>query len=191
MSNQKILITISLLFITSAVYADPLNCNPGQPKYNLAISEARSDIGDRGRPTWDDTYGMSPINYVKLDKLPTVDDMSPIINAIKRGDYFMTSGEVLLSSYALEGTGNQRTITADVEWTFPLDFVEVVLGDGQKVDRQIVSTTDLPAFGKKRFQIPFNAAGKKWVRFAAWDVATNGALAQPIGLTGPAARTSR
>ena len=90
---------------------------------------------------------------------------------MKRGDYFVTSGEVLISDYAVEGTGNQRTIAAEVEWTFPLDFVEVVWGDGQKTDRQIISTTDLPAFGKKRFQIPFNAAGKKWVRFAAWDVA--------------------
>jgi hypothetical protein len=39
-----------------------------------AISEARSDIGERGRPPYDDTYGMSPVNYVKLDRLPTVDD---------------------------------------------------------------------------------------------------------------------
>ena len=128
---------------------------------------------------------MSPVNYVKLDRLPTVDDMSPIINAMKRGDFFITSGEVLISSYTLEGTGNQRTVTADVEWTFPLDFVEVVWGDGQTTDRTIISTTDLPAFGKKRFKIPFDAAGKKWVRFAAWDIATNGALVQPVKLGTP------
>ena len=46
-------------------------------KYMEAISEARSDIGHRGKPPYDDTYGMSPVNYVKLDQLPTVDDMSP------------------------------------------------------------------------------------------------------------------
>jgi len=155
------------------------------PKFMEAISEARSDIGERGRPPYDDTYGMSPVNYVKLDRLPTVDDMSPIINAMKRGDFFITSGEVLISSYTLEGTGNQRTVTADVEWTFPLDFVEVVWGDGQTSDRTIISTTDLPAFGKKRFRIPFDAAGKKWVRFAAWDIATNGALVQPVKLRTP------
>ena len=97
---------------------------------------------------------------MKLDRLPTVDDMSPIINAMKRGDYFVTSGEVLISTYAVEGTGDKRTITAEVEWTFPLDFVEVVWGDGQKTDRQIISTTDLPPFGKKQFQIPFNAAAR-------------------------------
>jgi hypothetical protein len=43
--------------------------------------------------------------------------------------------------------------------------------------------TDLPPFGKKHFQIPFNAAGRKVVRFAAWEVATNGAFVQPIRLT--------
>jgi hypothetical protein len=149
-------------------------------KFIEAISEARSDIGERGKPPYDDTYAMSPVSYVKLDRLPTVDDMSPIINAIKRGDFFVTSGEVLIPSYTVEGTGDQRTITADVEWTFPLDFVEVVWGDGKTTGRQVIKTTDLPAFGKKRFQIPFNTAGKKWFRFAAWDVATNGALVQPI-----------
>src|SRR4029453_19218071 len=98
--------------------------------------------------------------------------------------YFVTSGEVLISSYSVEGTGDRRTINAELEWTYPLDFVEVVWGDGKKTDRQIISTTDLPAFGKKRFQIPFDATGKKWVRFAAWDVATNGAMVQPIKLSG-------
>lgn len=160
-------------------------------KHMQAISEARSDIGERGRPPYDAMYANGPVNYLKLDRLPSVDDMSPIIDTMKRGDYFVTSGEVLISSYAVEGTGNQRTISADLEWTFPLDFVEVVWGDGIKTDRQIISTTDLPAFGKKHFEIPFNAAGKKWVRFAAWDVATNGAFVQPIRLTGATAATAR
>jgi hypothetical protein len=155
---------------------------PAAPKYLEAISEARSDIGERGKPPYDDTYGMSPVNYIKLDRVPSVDDMSPLINAIKRGDFFVTSGEVLISNYAVNGSGDQRKIVADVEWTFPLDFVEVVWGDGKTTGRQVIPTTDLPAFGKKRFEIPFTATGKKWVRFAAWDVATNGAMVQPIKL---------
>src|SRR5262245_32268573 len=159
-------------------------------KHMQAISEARSDIGERGRPPYDAMFANGPVNYVKLDRLPSVDDMSPIINAMKRGDYFVSSGEVLISSYAVEGAGSQRTISADVEWTFPLDFVEVVWGDGDKTDRQIISTTDLPPFGKKHFQIPFNAAGKKWVRFAAWDVATNGAFVQPVRLTAATTTTA-
>lgn len=155
---------------------------PAPLKYYLAISEARSDLGQRGKPPADDIYGMSPVNYIKLDRLPAVDDLSPIIDALRRGDYFVTSGEVLISSYAIEGSGDRRTITAEVEWTFPLNFVEVVWGDGQKTDRQIISATHLPPSGKHRFRIPFNAAGKKWVRFAAWDAATNGSFVQPTRL---------
>ena len=72
----------------------------------------------------------------------------------------------------------------------PLEFVEVVWGDGQKTDRQIIPATDLPAFGQHHFQIPFDATGKKWVRFAAWDTAGNGAMVQPIRV-GAVQTTSR
>ena len=54
---------------------------------------------------------------------------------------------------------------------------------GQKTDRQIIPATDLPAFGKHKFTIPFDATGKKWVRFAVWDSVGNGAFVQPIKLT--------
>ena len=150
---------------------------PGPPKYVQAITETYEN-----RPG-DDFYASGPVNYLKLSALPGPDDWSSVIDAMKRGDYFWTSGEVLIPNYAVRGAGNQRTIVADVEWTFPLDFVEVVWGDGHTTGRQIIATTDLPAFGSKRFEIPFDATGKKWVRFAAWDNATNGAMAMPIKLS--------
>ena len=152
------------------------------PKYAIAISEARSDKGSRGKPSWDDAYGMSPVNYLKIDSVPEIDDMSSVINALQKGEYFMTTGEVLIPNYTIDGKGNKRTIIADVEWTFPLDFVEIVWGDGDKTDREIISTSETKPFGKKRFEIPFNTKNKKWFRFAAWDVAGNGALVQPVSL---------
>jgi len=147
------------------------------PKFIQAITETYQ------QGPGDDFYANSPVNYVKLDALPAPGDWSPIVNAMKRGDYFWTSGEVLISGYAVQGAGATRTIVADLEWTFPLDFVEVVWGDGVKVDRQIISATDLPPLGRKHFEIPFDTAGKKWVRFAAWDTAGNGAMVQPVKLT--------
>jgi len=149
---------------------------PGPPKYIQAITETYEN-----KPG-DDIYSSNPVNYVKLSALPGPNDWSPIIEAMKRGDYFWSSGEVLITNYTVRGTGAQRTIVADIEWTFPLDFVEVVWGDGTKTERQIVPTTELPAFGSKHFEIPFDATGKKWVRFAAWDTATNGAMVQPVKL---------
>jgi hypothetical protein len=138
----------------------------GALKFLLAITETYA------KAPGDDIYANNPVNYIKVDPLPAIEDMSPVINAIRRGDYFMTSGEVLIPSYEVKGTGDTRTIVADVEWTFPLEFVEVVWGDG--------ATTDLAPFGRHTFEIPFNRTGKKWVRFAAWDSAGNGALVQPV-----------
>ncbi len=152
------------------------------PKKAIAISEARSDKGYRGKPPFDDAYGMSPVNYLKIDSVPSVDDMSSITTALKNGEYFMTTGEVLIPHFEIQGEGDNRTIVADLEWTFPLNFVEVVWGDGEETGREIISATDLMPFGEKRFEIPLDAKGKKWVRFAAWDVAMNGALTQPVSL---------
>ena len=152
---------------------------PIPPKYLLAISEVQEQTAH------DDIYASAPVSYLHLASLPTPDDATPVLDTLKRGDYFVTSGEVLIPSYSVQGTGSRRTIVADVEWTFPLDFVEVVWGDGQRTDRQIISTTGLPAFGKNHFEIPFDATGKKWVRFAAWDTAGNGAAVQPVKLNLP------
>jgi hypothetical protein len=149
---------------------------PGPPKYILSISEVRYQAPG------DDIYASAPVSYVKLDRMPSPQDVSPVVKALMRGDYFVTSGEVLIPSYSVGGSGARRTVEADVAWTFPLDFVEVVWGDGVKTGSRIVSATDLPPMGRHRFSIPFDAAGQKWVRFAAWDSAGNGALVQPMKL---------
>jgi hypothetical protein len=149
---------------------------PIPPKHMMAISEVRH------MQPGDEIYSSAPVQYVKLDRLPTGDDTSSVIQALMRGDSFVTSGEVLIPNYTLRGTGNQRTIVVDVEYTFPLNFVEVVWGDGVKSDRKIIATTELTPMGSHHFEIPFDATGKKWIRFAAWDSAGNGAMVQPIKL---------
>ena len=153
---------------------------PTPPKYMDAITETYQ------QGPGDDFYANNPVSYVKVHGTPGLDNWKPIIDAMSAGDFFVTSGEVLIPNYQVQGTGMQRTISADVQWTFPLEFAEVVWGDGQKTDRQIISVTDLPPFGSHHFQIPFDATGKKWVRFAVWDSAGNGAFVQPVKL--PAAK---
>ncbi|MGB4247589.1 MAG: hypothetical protein WBJ75_07710 [Pseudohongiellaceae bacterium] len=147
-----------------------------QPKSLLAITETYF------KAPGDDIYANGPVTYLRLDELPTGKDYSPIIDVLRRGDYFVTSGEVLIPSHEYIGTGDNRTLRAQVEWTFPLDFVEVVYGDGQQTNSVIMATTHLPAFGSHTFEIPFNAAGQAWVRFAAWDSAGNGAMTMPVWL---------
>ncbi len=131
----------------------------------------------------DDLYPGFTVNYVKLDRVSGPDDdWTPITSALSRGEFFVTTGEVLIRNYAVTGTGHRRTIVADVDWTFPPEFVEVVSGDGQTTHRQIIRATDQAPLATKHFEIPFDATGKKWVRFAAWDSAVNGAFVQPVWL---------
>ncbi|HJZ78251.1 MAG TPA: hypothetical protein VKE51_41270 [Vicinamibacterales bacterium] len=155
------------------------------PKYVIA------DIDTYRKGPEDDLYANFPVNYLKIDRTPGPnDDYSPILKSLRDGNFFVTTGEILIRNYAVAGTGNQRTISADVDWTFPLNFVEVVWGDGKKVDRQVIPATDLAPFGTKRFAIPFDAAGKSWVRFAAWDSAGNGAFVQPMWVAPKAGQTT-
>ena len=152
-----------------------LNANSHlRPKYIIA------DIDTYRKGPEDDLYPNFPVNYLKLGRVPgSEENWAPILEALRAGDFFVTTGEVLIPSYAVEGSGAHRSVSADVEWTFPLEFVELVWGNGKKVDRQIIPATDLPPFGKKHFSIPFDAPGKSWVRFAVWDSAGNGAFVQP------------
>lgn len=144
------------------------------PKYLQAISELyQQGYGD-------DIYANNPVNYMKIGALPAPGDWNRIVNAFKDGNFFVTSGEVLITNFAVRGSGAARTVVADVEWTFPLDFVEVVWGNGKTTGRKIVRTTELPSFGTHHFEIPVSATGQAWIRFAAWDSAGNGAFVQPV-----------
>jgi hypothetical protein len=145
-------------------------------KYMTSISEVRH------QQPGDDIYSSAPVTYVKLATLPTPDDASPLIQALMKGDSFLTTGEVLLHAVRVERTGPNSRLVADVEWTFPLEFVEVVWGDGKTTSRKVLPATELPAFSRHRFVIPFDAKGKKWIRFAAWDAAYEGAFTQPMQL---------
>jgi hypothetical protein len=153
---------------------DDMN-NWAGPKYLLAEGDTYTKYPE------DELYPELQVNYVKLDRVPSFEKgWEEYTKSLRAGTFFVTSGEVLIPQYTVEGTGAQRTVSAQVEWTFPLEFVEVVWGDGDKIDRKIVPATEMGAFGNHRFRIPFDAAGKKWVRFAVWDSAGNGAFTQPV-----------
>ena len=52
---------------------------PMPPKYMQAISE----VYQQG--TGDDIYANNPVNYVKVDSPPGIDNWKPIIDSMKRG----------------------------------------------------------------------------------------------------------
>ena len=145
-----------------------------RPKYIIA------DVDTYRKAPEDDLYPGHPVNYLKLDRVPgPTEDWSSILKALRDGDFWVTTGEILFHDYDVQGTGNARTIVADIEWTFPLEFVEVVWGDGKTINRQVVRATEQLPNGRRKYSIPFDATGKSWVRFAVWDSAGNGAFVQP------------
>jgi len=146
------------------------------PKALLAITETYF------KAPGDDVYANGPVTYLQMDRLPTGGNYAPVVDALRERRYFVTSGEVLVPRHRWMGEGSAAKLEAEVEWTFPLDFVEVVVGDGTSTTTFTVPATDLPAFGRHTFTVPFDATGRKWARFAAWDVAGNGALTMPVRL---------
>jgi hypothetical protein len=155
-----------------------------KPKYMLAEGDTYTKWPD------DETYPQLTVNYIKLDHVPSYDESwSPIVEGIRTGNFFGTTGEILFHNWGIEGAGAHRTYSANIEYTFPLEFAELVWGDGTKTDRKIIKLTDTLPFGTKEFKIPFDATGKKWVRFAVWDSAGNGAYTQPIALNSAAQST--
>ena len=163
-----------------------LYANSGlRPKYLIA------DVDTYRKGPEDDIYPGHPINYLKVDRVPgPTEDWTPILRSLRNGDFWVSTGEILIKNYSVEGTGPKRTIAADLEWTYPLEFIEVVWGDGKKVDQQIIRATDTPAHGTRKLSIPFDATGKAWVRMSVWDSAGNGAFVQPVWLNPPRQTTN-
>ncbi len=145
-----------------------------KPKFMLAEGDTYNKWPD------DETYPLLAVNYIKLANVPQFKDgWAPVVEALHHGDFYGTTGEVLFRGYGVTGSGARSVFIANVEWTFPPDFAELVWSDGVKVDRKIIPLTEMPPLGSHEFKIPFDATGKKWVRFALWDSAGNGAYTQP------------
>ena len=147
------------------------------PKYMIAEGDTYMKYPD------DETYPQLVVNYIKLDRVPKFNDgWTSVVDRLRAGDYFVTSGEVLFRNWSIEGTGAKRTYAAEAEWTFPPEFAELVWSDGNTVERQIIDMKSMAPFSSHKFRVAFDAAGKKWVRFAVWDSAGNGAFTQPVHL---------
>jgi hypothetical protein len=158
---------------------DDMNNWAPKPKFMIAEGDTYTKWPS------DETYPQLAVNYLKLDHVPLYNESwAPVVEGIRAGNFFGTTGEILFHDWGVEGRGANSAYSATIEYTFPLEFAELVWSDGAKVNRKIVDLTDTTPFGTKHFKIPFDANGKKWVRFAVWDSAGNGAWVQPTGLQG-------
>ncbi|WP_207531927.1 hypothetical protein [Desertivirga arenae] len=136
-------------------------------------------------------YAHLNVNYLQMDKLPDYKDgWKEVLDVLRAGKFFVSTGEVLFPSFSINGKAAGETLILDnkgdvevkikIDWTYPLNYAEIISGDGTKVYRQRINLNSTTAFGKKEFRWSTNLAGKKWVRVEAWDIAANGAFTQMI-----------
>ena len=136
-------------------------------------------------------YAHMNMNYLRMDKLPRFEEgWQPVLDTLRRGEFFVTTGEILIPKFTVAGKESGETLTrsrlsrvpieAALEWTFPLAFAEIVSGDGEQVYREKIDLIETKEFGSRTLKASLDLTGRKWVRLEVWDVAANGAFTQPV-----------
>ena len=129
----------------------------------------------------DELYAHMNINYVKLDRLPAFERWGDAVEPLARGEFFTTTGEVLIPRVDFsKSSANEVVVAVDAQWTFPLRYAEIVWSDGKTTHRETIPLGETREFGKRTFEWHAPAAGWQWARLAVWDVASNGAFVNPV-----------
>ncbi len=115
--------------------------------------------------------------YVRIRELPAFDDYGKILEKLQAGEYFVSTGEVLLPEARIR---KGLSAEARVRWSFPLAQAIVIWGDGVETRRNALSLEATRPFGEQRFQWKLDAPEAKWARLEVWDVAGNGAFTNPV-----------
>jgi hypothetical protein len=140
-------------------------------------------------------YGHMNVNYVRLDpdRIPRfADGWQPVLDSLRDGRFFVTTGEVLIAEFSVDGRPSGSTVRpsqtgkadihVDLRWTFPLKYVELISGDGSHVVRDRIDCADTAPFDHRTLRLNPQLAGRTWIRLEAWDIAGNGAFTQPVWL---------
>ena len=93
------------------------------PKPKFMIAEGDTYMKVPG----DDTYSSFAINYIKLNKAPASNQSwAPTIDQLRAGNFFGATGEILFHNWGIQGSGAKSIYIASIEYTFPLQFAELV-----------------------------------------------------------------
>lgn len=159
--------------------------NWGTPKYVMGEVDIFKIFKDY------ELFGAMNINYLKLDAVPEFQDgWQPVLDRLRGGQFFVTTGEVLIPKCGFAGKESGETLPshnlskvplkASLEWTYPLSHLEIVSGDGHQVFRERIDLSDTREFGSMDLDLIVDLTSRRWVRIEVWDIAKNGAFTQPV-----------
>ncbi len=191
-------------FLGAAWKAMPADLS--QPRLGSRVLDLLNDMSNWGTPTVvlgevdvfkiaadHELYAHMNVNYLRLDDVPRFEDgWQPVVDALRSGQFFVTTGEVLIPEFTVNGrksgenativNGGNAEVNLELKWTFPLAYAEVITGDGHKIKRQRVDLSATESFGEKSLKVDVDVTGQRWIRVEVWDIATNGAFTQPVYL---------
>ena len=159
---------------TDRVWND-INNWSDRPRYIISELDTYTKV-DESEEDWE-MYPMTNCTYVQLDELPGADNWQPLVDALRAGKHFYSTGEILLEKQDMKDGSCDATFS----WTYPLAYVQLVYSDGENVKTMEISTSDSKPYGKETFHFDF-PAGIKWARVLATDIAGNSAFGMPVFL---------
>ncbi len=128
----------------------------------------------------DELYGHMNVNYVRLDSLPDFDHYKILLDAVARGDSFISTGEVLMPHSKISSAPNDSIyVKIETYSTFPLQIAEVVWGDDKSTHTERFELDTTHEFESHTYQWNVTAPAWKWARVAVWDIAGGGAFSNP------------
>ncbi|HEX8607604.1 MAG TPA: hypothetical protein VF679_03065, partial [Pedobacter sp.] len=128
-----------------------------EPKLGKRVLDLLDDMNNWGEKktviTEADLFTITPenemyahlnVNYLMMDKMPAyAEGWQPVLTAMQKGKFFSSTGEVLMPQLTINNKMSGETISLDksgtanvklkLNWTFPMNFIEVISGDGTKV----------------------------------------------------------
>ncbi|MBR2668642.1 MAG: hypothetical protein IKE36_02455 [Solobacterium sp.] len=120
-------------------------------------------------------YPMINCTYVELDHIPSSENWQELVDALRQGRHFYSTGEILIEESELKDGHAEATFS----WTFPLIDAELVYSDGENVQSVVIPLEDTTPYGRKTISFDF-PKGMKWARVLATDIAGNSAFGMPV-----------
>ena len=159
---------------TDRVWND-LNNWYDRPIYMMSELDTYTKVEER-EEDWEQ-YGMINCTYVELDHIPSSENWQELVDALRQGRHFYSTGEILLEKSCIENGHAAATFS----WTFPLQDAELVYSDGENVTTVTIPMTDTEPYGRRTVEFSF-PEGMKWARVLATDIAGNSAFGMPVFL---------